>query len=89
MLCAAAVVMLQVLLLHDEESWVRGSAAAALSHLAMGGYAGMQSRIGQTPGAITALVQVCAVLCCCLLQLLLAASVSYGQWLAVVVWSLV
>jgi hypothetical protein len=27
MLCAAAVVMLQVLLLHDEESWVRGSAS--------------------------------------------------------------
>jgi hypothetical protein len=63
MLGVAAVVMLQVLLLHDEESWVRGSAAAALTHLAMGGCAGMQSRIGQAPGAITALVQVrtCAV----------------------------
>jgi hypothetical protein len=33
-----------------------------LSHLAMGGCAGMQSRIGQAQGAITALVQVCSSL---------------------------
>ncbi|WIA24108.1 hypothetical protein OEZ85_013708 [Tetradesmus obliquus] len=47
-----------VSLLSDEESWVRGSAAAALTHLASGGWWGMQSKIGQAPGAIPALVQM-------------------------------
>ncbi|WIA44593.1 hypothetical protein OEZ86_007314 [Tetradesmus obliquus] len=47
-----------VSLLSDEESWVRGSAAAALTHLASGGWWGMQSKVGQAPGAIPALVQM-------------------------------
>lgn len=44
--------------IQDCETWVRGSAAAALSHLAMHSYSTMQTRIGQEPGAISALVQL-------------------------------
>lgn len=44
--------------LQDAESWVRGSAAAALSHVAMHSYNTMQTKIGQEPGAISALVQL-------------------------------
>jgi hypothetical protein len=62
------LLLLQVVLLHDEESWVRGSAAAALTHLASGGCAAMQSRVGQAPGAIPALVQVRSTFVICYLR---------------------
>lgn len=45
-----------MLYLQDDETWVRGSAAAALSHLAMHSYSAMQTRIGKEQGAIDALV---------------------------------
>ncbi|KAF6257656.1 hypothetical protein COO60DRAFT_1206755 [Scenedesmus sp. NREL 46B-D3] len=47
-----------VQLLQKGGACARGSAAAALSHLAAGGCAAVQGRIGAAPGAIAALVQM-------------------------------
>lgn len=51
-----AFVSICCLALQDDVTWLRGSAATALSHLAMHGYS--QTAIGQEPGALEGLVQL-------------------------------